>query len=132
MGIQDAERRKASQLVRQHRESAEAVVLRRDSGAIQRSTQDGTLTRATSDTDVSAIVESYKHYEVVASQNADAGTAIQPTDERCKIAVLDLGTSITPTPEDRIVRADGSLHTIVSVSTDKHNAWWILQLRRPG
>lgn len=131
MSVRTMAQAKASQKVKEHRDSAEAVVLRRDTGPIVRSTNDGTSSRTTTDTAVNSLAKSYSHYEIVASQNANASTAIQASDVRCEIAVSDLGLDITPTPQDRIVRATGSICTIVSVKTDLHNAWWYLQLRRP-
>jgi hypothetical protein len=125
------EQAKASQYVKEHRDSAEAVVLRRDTAPIARSTDTGAITRTTADIPVNAILDSYSNYEIVASQNADAGTAIQPADVRCKIAAKDLGLTIEPTPQDRVLRADGSLWTVVAAKQDKHFAWWFLQLRRP-
>lgn len=122
---------KASQEIKEQRDSAEAVSLRRDSAPIERSTLDGTILRSTEDLPVNAKIESYKNYELIASLAAGAQTKILPEDVKCKLAQKDLGLSVTPTINDRILRADGSLWSIVSVASDKHSAWWFLQLRRP-
>lgn len=131
MGIQDYERRKAQQHVREHRDSAEDVVLRRllDSPSVSPLT--GALSRSTEDLTTKGLPKKYSDYEIVKSQALSAGTPIQATDERFDIAQLDLDAGATePRPNDRVIRGDDEWY-VVTVGQDTHRAWWVLQLRRP-
>jgi hypothetical protein len=132
MGIQDSERRKAQQQVRQHRDSAESVVLRHLLASPSPSPNDGSITRNTEDYNTKGLRKKYSEYEIVKSQALAAGTAIQATDERLEIAQLDLeNATLEPRPGDSVIRGSETW-AVISVGQDTHRAWWYLQLRRPG
>ena len=109
----------------------EPVLFRQDTGAIVQSTDTGAITRTTTDTAVNVVVASYSLREIVESQRDGAQTTIQPEDAKCLIPAQDLGASIVPTPQDRIVRADASVWNVISVQTDPARALWVLQIRKP-
>lgn len=109
---------------------AEAIAYRRDGAEPQRSTQDGRLTRTTADIATRAMIGPYRLKEIMTSIGSGA-TAIQPADAKCVLLASELGLSIECVPQDRIVRADGSLWNVISVQADKSRSLWTLQLRRP-
>lgn len=57
------------------------------------------------------------------------GDAVRPEDQRVIIAKLNL--LVTPTLNDKITRADGTIWNVLHVGTDPMNAAWVLQIRRP-
>ena len=124
MSIRSMAQSKASQVIKEHRDSAEAVTLRQST--TQRSTQDGGTTRSNTEYSFNALIEDYRRGEVSGS-----GGAIQPTDARCRCAAKDVGLDVEIKPQDVIVRPSGEVCTVVSATIDLHRSIWVLQLRRP-
>lgn len=109
----------------------ETVTLRRDTGPIVRSTQDGTISRSQSDISTRAVITGYSLQEIQTSI-ASGGEAIQPEDAKCLIAAQDLGLSIEPAPADTVIRTGAAVWSVVTVKSIPSRSLWILQLRRPG
>lgn len=57
------------------------------------------------------------------------GETIRPEDQKAIIATLDLAA--TPTKNDTITKADGTVWSVVDIKTDPAGAAWVLQVRRP-
>ncbi len=57
------------------------------------------------------------------------GESVLAQDLKAIIATLDLIP--TPTVNDRMTRADGSIWSVMAVTTDPAGAAWVLQVRRP-
>lgn len=57
------------------------------------------------------------------------GDAIRPEDVKGLVAVLNL--TPTPTLNDTVTRANGTVYSVISIRTDPMDAHWQLQLRRP-
>lgn len=57
------------------------------------------------------------------------GEAVMAEDQKAIIAVLDLAA--TPTKNDVITKADGTVWSVISIKTDPAGAAWVLQVRRP-
>jgi hypothetical protein len=130
MTIQSAAQAKASQWIKEQRDSAESIQLRQET-VTDHNTNDGHLTRSASPYTVRAKLSHYSNAEVIASQREGSNFPIQPEDLRAKLAVKDLGVSVKPAPNDKVVRADASEWTVVRASHDADYAFWTLQLRGP-
>lgn len=72
--------------------------------------------------DVPIVFTSYARKEI-------DGEVIRPDDQKAIIAQLALTPS--PTLNDTMTRADGTVWTVVAVMADPAGAAWILQVRRP-
>lgn len=57
------------------------------------------------------------------------GETIRLEDQKAILATLDLAA--TPTKNDTITKADGTVWSVVSIQTDPAGAAWVLQVRRP-
>lgn len=57
------------------------------------------------------------------------GDAVRPEDRKAIIAQLDLAT--TPTLNDRLQLADGTVWSVVHIGIDPADAAWVLQVRNP-
>ncbi len=130
MTIQSAAQAKASQWIKEQRNTAESIQLRQEVVA-SHSTNDGTISRSTTSYTVTAKLSSYSLRETIASQREGSNFTIQPEDLRAKFAVKDLGLSVRPAAGDKVVRADGSVWTVVRATHDEDFAFWLLTLRRP-
>lgn len=75
---------------------------------------------------------SYPNIHVVLTSFAKAeidGDAVRSEDRKAIIAQLDL--AVTPTPNDRLQLADGTVWSVIHIGIDPADAAWVLQLRRP-
>lgn len=122
---------KASQEIKELRDSAETVVLRQYT-SIGQSTQDGTMSRPYTDSSpFKAEIKEYTQREIIGANRTGSETLIQPEDCKVKIAAKDIGLSVEIRMNDSIIRDDDSVWTVVDARLDKYEARWFLQIRRP-
>lgn len=57
------------------------------------------------------------------------GKTVKPNDQKAIIACLDLAA--TPTLNDTITAADGTVWSVMGIQRDPAGAVWVLQVRRP-
>lgn len=57
------------------------------------------------------------------------GEAVRAEDQKAIIATMDLVP--TPTLNDTITKADGTVWNVIGIRTDPAGAAWVLQVRRP-
>ena len=72
--------------------------------------------------DIPVIFTSFKRIEI-------DGEAIRAEDQKVLIATQDLIP--TPTVNDTIIAANGTLWSVMGIRTDPAGAAWVLQVRRP-